>query len=55
MNHPRHERGSILLVVVFLATAIAILATISAGRVVTETRARGGPFSVRICPAPREG
>ena len=42
MNHPRHQKGSILFVVVFIATAIAILATISAGRVVTETRSQKG-------------
>ena len=40
MTHPRYQRGSMLLVVVFIATAIAILATISSGRVVTETRAQ---------------
>ena len=34
----RAERGTILLVVVFIATAIAGLALISSGRVVTETR-----------------
>jgi hypothetical protein len=32
------ERGTILLVVIFIATAIAGLAALSAGRVVTETR-----------------
>ena len=34
----RAERGNILLVVVFLATAIAGLAAISSGRVVSESR-----------------
>ncbi|MHC4550380.1 MAG: hypothetical protein ACYTEZ_16550 [Planctomycetota bacterium] len=38
MRDRRGERGTILLVVVFLATAIAALATISSGRVVTEAR-----------------
>ena len=44
MNQRRHqagregERGSILLVIVFVATAIAALAAISSGRVVAETR-----------------
>ena len=35
----RTERGTILLVVVFIATAVAALAAISSGRVVTEIRA----------------
>ncbi|MHC5032048.1 MAG: hypothetical protein ACYTGU_14425 [Planctomycetota bacterium] len=34
------ERGTMLLVVVFIATAIAALAALSAGRVVTETRSQ---------------
>jgi len=33
-----HQRGTILVVVLFLASAIAALAAISSGRVVTETR-----------------
>jgi glutathione peroxidase-family protein len=37
--YPRAQRGSILIVVVLMvASSIAVLATISAGRVVTETR-----------------
>ena len=35
----RTERGTILLVVVFIAVAIAALAAISSGRIVTEMRA----------------
>ena len=37
-NRSGRERGTILLVVVFIATAVAGLAAISAARVVTETR-----------------
>ena len=37
-RQPERERGTILLVVVFIATAVAGLAAISAARVVTETK-----------------
>ncbi|MHC4972505.1 MAG: hypothetical protein ACYTG3_09245 [Planctomycetota bacterium] len=37
-QHRRDERGSILFVVLFLATAIAALAALSSGRVVAEVR-----------------
>ncbi len=41
-NRRDRERGTILLVVAFVASAIAVLATISSGRVVSETRRHRG-------------
>jgi Tfp pilus assembly protein PilX len=38
MKHPKAERGTILVVILFIASAIAALAALSSSRVVTETR-----------------
>jgi hypothetical protein len=40
-QHPRAERGSILVVILFIASAIAALAALSSSRIVSESRHQG--------------